>query len=153
NDVAQPAVAGGLVRIVMLLGFTAVQHAFSVGQVSIGSLGEVERRALSLTGSVGFVFDWTIARDPVRVGGELATRLGEKRTALRGAIKRWLDRVHPDDRDRFRAAFDTLVELRRGKVSADMRLAGDDGTFRTFRMRVKPVLGGDGQVSRIVGTL
>ncbi|MCP8884958.1 sensor domain-containing phosphodiesterase [Devosia sp. XJ19-1] len=153
NDVAQPAVGGGLVLIVMLLGFTAVQHAFSEGQVSIGTLSEVERRALALTGSGDFVFDWNIERDRVTVSDELATRLGEKRGALRGAIKRWLDRVHPDDRDRFRTAFDTLVELRRGKVSADMRVSGHDGNFRTFRMRVKPVLGGDGQVNRIVGTL
>lgn len=153
NDVAQPAVGGGLVLVVMLLGFTAVQHAFSEGQVSIGTLSEVERRALALTGSGDFVFDWNIDRDRVTVSDELSTRLGEKRGALRGAIKRWLDRVHPDDRDRFRTAFDTLVELRRGKVSADMRVAGHDGNYRTFRMRVKPVLGGDGQVNRIVGTL
>jgi len=153
NDVAQPAVAGGLVLIVMLLGFTAVQHAFSEGQVSIGTLSEVERRALALTGSGDFVFDWNIERDRVSVSDELSTRLGERRGALRGAIKRWLDRVHPEDRDRFRTAFDTLVELRRGKVSADMRIAAHDGTYRSFRMRVKPVLGGDGQVNRIVGTL
>jgi len=153
NDVAQPAVGGGLVLIVMLLGFTAVQHAFSEGQVTIGTLSEVERRALALTGSGDFVFDWNIERDRVAVSDELAVRLGEKRGALRGAIKFWLDRVHPDDRDRFRTAFDTLVELRRGKVSADMRIASHDGNYRAFRMRVKPVLGGDGQVNRIVGTL
>ena len=120
---AQPAVAGGLVLIVMLLGFTSVQHAFSEGQVSIGTLSEVERRALALTGSGDFVFDWNIERDRVSVSDELSVRLGERRGALRGAIKRWLDRVHPDDRDRFRTAFDTLVELRRGKVSTDIRLA------------------------------
>lgn len=153
NDVAQPAVAGGLVLTVMLLGFTSVQHAFSEGQVSIGALSEVERRALALTGSGDFVFDWNIERDRVAVSDELGTRLGERRGALRGSIKRWLDRVHPEDRDRFRTAFDTLVELRRGKVSADLRLATHDGNYRTFRMRVKPVLGGDGQVTRIVGTL
>ncbi len=153
SDVAQPSVAGGLVLIVMLLGFTSVQHAFAEGQVSIGTLSEVERRALALTGSGDFVFDWNIERDRVSVSDELGTRLGERRGALRGSIKRWLDRVHPDDRDRFRTAFDTLVELRRGKVSSDMRLTAHDGSFRTFRMRVKPVLGGDGQVNRIVGTL
>jgi diguanylate cyclase (GGDEF)-like protein len=153
NDVAQPAVAGGLVLTVMLLGFTSVQHAFAEGQVSIGTLSEVERRALALTGSGDFVFDWNIERDRVSVSDELGTRLGERRGALRGSIKRWLDRVHSEDRDRFRTAFDTLVELRRGKVSADMRLTAHDGSFRTFRMRVKPVLGGDGQVNRIVGTL
>ena len=153
NDVAEPAVAGGLVLIVMLLGFTSVQHAFSEGQVSIGTLSEVERRALALTGSGDFVFDWNIERDRVTVSEELATRLGERRGTLRGSIKRWLERLHPDDRDRFRTAFDTLVELRRGKVSADVRLTAHDGSHRTFRMRVKPVLGGDGQVNRIVGTL
>ena len=153
NDVAQPAVAGGLVLIVMLLGFTSVQHAFSEGQVSIGTLSEVERRALALTGSGDFVFDWNIERDRVSVSDELSVRLGERRGALRGAIKRWLDRIHPDDRDRFRTAFDTLVELRRGKVSTDIRLSAHDGSHRTFRMRVKPVLGGDGQVTRIVGSL
>ena len=153
NDVAQPAVAGGLVLTVMLLGFTTVQHAFSEGQVSIGTLSEVERRALALTGSGDFVFDWNIERDRVSVADELGTRLGERRGALRGSIKRWLDRMHADDRDRFRTAFDTLVELRRGKVSADLRLMTHDGNYRTFRMRVKPVLGGDGQVTRIVGTL
>ena len=153
NDVAQPAVAGGLVLLVMLLGFTSVQHAFADNSVSIGTLSEVERRALALTGSGDFVFDWNIERDRVSVSEELATRLGERRGALRGAIKRWLDRIHPEDRDRFRTAFDTLVELRRGKVSADIRVASHDGSYRTFRMRVKPVLGGDTQVNRIVGTL
>ncbi len=153
NDIAQPAVAGGLVLIVMLIGFTAVQHAFSEGQVSVGTLSEVERRALALTGGGDFVFDWNIDRDRVNVSEELSTRLGERRGALRGAIKRWLDRIHPEDRDTFRAALDTLVEMRRGKVNSDVRLANQDGSYRSFRLRVKPVLGGDGQVTRIVGTL
>jgi diguanylate cyclase (GGDEF)-like protein/PAS domain S-box-containing protein len=153
NDVAQPAVGGGMVLIVMLLGFTAVQHAFSEGQVSVGTLSEVERRALALTGSGDFVFDWNIDRDRVVVSDDLAPRLGERRGSLRGSIRRWLERVHPEDRDRFRTALDTLVEMRRGKINADVRVATHDGGHRTLRMRVKPVIGGDGQVNRIVGTL
>ncbi len=153
NDIAQPAVAGGLVLIVMLIGFTTVQHAFAEGQVSMGSLSEIERRALALTGSGDFVFDWNIERDRVNVSPELHSRLGEPEGTLRGAIKLWLDRVHPDDRDRFRTALDTLVELRRGKANMDVRVSCQDGTYRTFNMRVKPVLGGDGGVNRIVGTL
>ena len=153
NDVAQPAIAGGLVLIVMLIGFTAVQHAFAEGQVSIGTLSEVERRALALTGSGDFVFDWQTERDRVQVSEELATRLGEKRGGMRGSIMVWLERVHPEDRDRFRTALDTLIEMRRGKVSTDVRISSHEGSHRTFRMRVKPVLSGDGQVNRIVGTL
>jgi len=153
NDIAQPAVAGGLVLIVMLIGFTTVQHAFAEGQVSVGSLSEVERRALALTGSGDFVFDWNIDRDRVNVSDELHPRLGARRGTLRGQIKEWLDRIHVDDRDRFRTALDTLIELRRGKVNTDIRLSGSDGTYRTFRLRAKPVLGNDAQVNRIVGTL
>ncbi len=153
NDIAQPAVAGGLVLIIMLIGFTTVQHAFSEGQVSIGALSEVERRALALTGCGDFVFDWNIDRDRVLVSEELATWLGETRGNLRGPIKSWLERIYPDDKDRFRTALDTLVEMRRGKVNLDIRILTQDGSHRTFRFRVKPVLAGDGQVSRIVGTL
>lgn len=153
NDIAQSSVAGGLVLIVMLIGFTAVQHAFSEGQVSVGTLSEVERRALALTGSGDYVFDWNIDRDRVVVSEELSVRLGERRGALRGAIKRWLDRIHPEDRDRFRTALDTLVEMRRGKVDTDIRIISQDGNYRSLRLRVKPVLGSDGQATRIVGTL
>lgn len=153
NDIAQPAVAGGLVLLVMLIGFTTVQHAFSEGQVSVGTLSEVERRALALTGSGDFVFDWNIERDRVNVSESLGQRLGERRGGLRGSVKRWLDRIHPEDRDRFRTALDTLVELRRGKVNSTIRIVCHDGSYRAFRLRVKPVLGSDGQTSRIVGTL
>lgn len=153
NDVAQPAVAGGLVLIVMLIGFTAVQHAFAEGQVSIGTLSEVERRALALTGSGDFVFDWNTERDRVQVSEELASRLGIKRSALRGSILSWIERAHPEDRDKFKTALDTLIEMRRGKVNADIRLSTREGAHRTFRMRVKPVLGNDGEVNRVVGTL
>ncbi len=153
NDIAQPAVAGGLVLIVMLIAFTAVQHAFSEGQVTIGALSEVERRALALTGGGDFLFDWNTDRDRVQVSEELASRLGEARGALRGPIKSWLERIHPEDQDRFRTALDTLVEMRRGKVSMDVRVLGHDGAYRAFQLKVKPVLAGDGQVNRIIGTL
>lgn len=153
NDIAQSAVAGGLVLIVMLLGFTALQHAFTEGQVTVGQVSDVERRALALTGSGDFVFDWNVDRDRVSVSDGLARRLGEPDSSLQGAIKLWLDRLHPDDRDRFRTGLDTLVELRRGRISSDFRVITNDGTYRHFRLRVKPVLGSNGDVLRCIGTL
>jgi diguanylate cyclase (GGDEF)-like protein/PAS domain S-box-containing protein len=153
NDIAQSAVAGGLVLIVMLLGFTALQHAFTEGQVTVGQVSDVERRALALTGSGDFVFDWNVDRDRVNVSDGLARRLGEPDGSLQGAIKGWLDRLHPDDRDRFRTGLDTLVELKRGRISSDFRIITHDGTYRHFRLRVKPVLGSNGDVLRCIGTL
>jgi diguanylate cyclase (GGDEF)-like protein/PAS domain S-box-containing protein len=153
NDIAQSAVAGGLVLIVMLLGFTAIQHAFTDDQVSVGQVSDVERQALALIGSGDFVFDWNVDRDRVSVSEALAVRLGEANESLQGAIKGWLDRLHPEDRDRFRTALDTLVELKRGKVSSDFRIISHDGSYRSFRLRVKPVVGNNGDVTRCVGTL
>ena len=153
NDIAQPSVAGGLVLIVMLIGFTTVQHAFSEGQVSVGTLSEVERRALALTGSGDFVFDWNIERDRISISTELSKRLGENKNTLKGSIKRFLDRVHFEDKERFRIALDTLIELHRGKINSDIRLMCKDKTYRSFRLKVMPVLGSNGQTVRIVGTL
>ncbi len=153
SDIAQPSVAGGLILIVMLMGFTAIQHAFAHGQVSIGSISEIERRALAITGSGDFVFDWNIERDKVAISDELLTRLALNKNELRGAIKRWLTRVHKDDKDRFKTALDTLIELKRGKINTPIRLLHNDNSYRTFQLRAKPVLGSNGQVTRIVGTL
>jgi len=41
---------GGLVLIVMLIGFTVMQHAFAGGGATTGVVSDVERRALALTG-------------------------------------------------------------------------------------------------------
>jgi hypothetical protein len=49
NDIIGPALLGGLVLIVMLIGFTVMQHAFA-GGITHNIVTDVERRALALTG-------------------------------------------------------------------------------------------------------
>ena len=49
NDIIAPALLGGLVLIVMLIGFTVMQHAFA-GGAAIAIVSDIERRALALTG-------------------------------------------------------------------------------------------------------
>ena len=44
NDIVGPALLGGLVLIVMLIGFTVMQHAFASG-VTQGIVSDVERRS------------------------------------------------------------------------------------------------------------
>jgi hypothetical protein len=58
NDIVAPALLGGLVLIVMLIGFTVMQHAFA-GGVTHGIVSDVERRALALTGAGDMIWDWT----------------------------------------------------------------------------------------------
>src|SRR5207249_4456751 len=53
NDIVGPALLGGLVLIVMLIGFTVMQHAFA-GGVTTGIVSDVERcarRTATISGS------------------------------------------------------------------------------------------------------
>ena len=153
NDVVQPALAGGLVLIVLLIGFTVMQHAFAGGMVMQGPLGETERKALALTGAGDIVWDWDVVRDRIYTGPEAEDLLGLPRGTLEGPARDWLEILHPGDRDRFRTTLDTAVELRRGRIHQDFRLRCEDGHYRYFHLRARPVLGSDGEVLRCVGTL
>src|SRR4051794_35175516 len=152
NDIVRPALLGGFVLIVMLIGFTVMQHAFA-GGVTGGMISDVERRALALTGAGDMIWDWDVSSDKVYTSPETETALGLKRGALEGPAARWLDVLHPLDRDRFRAALDGVLEQRRGRLTQDFRLRAPDGHYLWFALKARPVVGSDGEVARLVGTL
>jgi diguanylate cyclase (GGDEF)-like protein/PAS domain S-box-containing protein len=152
NDIVGPALLGGLVLIVMLIGFTVMQHAFA-GGITQGIVSDVERRALALTGAGDMIWDWDVANDKVYTSPETETALGLKAGTLEGQAANWLDVLHPLDRDRFRATLDNVLEQRRGRVTQDFRMRTADGHYLWFAMRARPVVGSDGEVIRLVGTL
>jgi diguanylate cyclase (GGDEF)-like protein/PAS domain S-box-containing protein len=152
NDIVGPALLGGLVLIVMLIGFTVMQHAFAGGATS-GIVSDVERRALALTGAGDMIWDWDVASDKVFTSPETETALGLKHGSLDGPAAKWLDVLHQLDRDRFRATLDSVLEQRRGRVAQDFRMRTADGHYLWFALRARPVVGSDGEVVRLVGTL
>jgi len=152
NDIIGPALLGGLVLIVMLIGFTVMQHAFA-GGVTHGIVSDVERRALALTGAGDLVWDWDVSADKVFTSPETEHLLGLKRGALEGPAAIWLEVLHVLDRDRFRAVLDSVVEQRRGRLTQDFRLRAADGHYHSFTLKARPVVGSDGEVVRVVGTL
>jgi diguanylate cyclase (GGDEF)-like protein/PAS domain S-box-containing protein len=152
NDIVAPALLGGLVLIVMLIGFTVMQHAFA-GGITHGIVSDVERRALALTGAGDMIWDWDVSADKVFTSPETETALGLKRGSLDGPAARWLEVLHPMDRDRFRAALDGVLEQRRGRLVQDFRLRTPDGHYLWFTLKARPVVGSDGEVVRLVGTL
>ncbi len=152
NDIVGPALLGGLVLIVMLIGFTVMQHAFA-GGVTSGIVSDVERRALALTGAGDMIWDWDVSADRVFTSPETEALLGLKRGSLEGPAARWLEVLHPLDRDRFRAVLDSVLEQRRGRLTQDFRLRTPDGHYLWFAIKARPVVGSDGEVVRLVGTL
>jgi diguanylate cyclase (GGDEF)-like protein/PAS domain S-box-containing protein len=152
NDIIGPALLGGLVLIVMLIGFTVMQHAFA-GGVTHGIVSDVERRALALTGAGDMIWDWDVSSDKVFTSPETEHLLGLKRGALEGPAAQWLDVLHTLDRDRFRSSLDGVIEQRRGRLTQDFRLRTSDGHYLWFTLKARPVVGSDGEVVRLVGTL
>jgi diguanylate cyclase (GGDEF)-like protein/PAS domain S-box-containing protein len=152
NDIVAPALLGGLVLIVMLIGFTVMQHAFA-GGIAHGIVSDVERRALALTGAGDMIWDWDVASDHVFTSAETEAMLGLKSGTLQGAAAKWLEVLHHLDRDRFRATLDSVLEQRRGRVAQDFRLRTADGHYLWYALRARPVVGSDGEVVRVVGTL
>ncbi len=153
NDMVAPALSGGLVLIVMLIGFTVMQHAFAGLGAIQGSSSELERRALALAGSGYMVWDWDVDSDRIYTSPEAEEALGLKRRSLETEAAGWLEVLHPADRDRFRATLDGIIDQRRGRIDQDFRLRAIDGHYLTFNLRARPVVGADGEVVRCIGTL
>ena len=153
NDIVGPALLGGLVLIVMLIGFTVMQHAFAGGGMSSGIVSDIERRALALTGAGDMIWDWDVSADKVFTSPETEAALGLKHGALEGPAAKWLDVLHQADRDRFRATLDSVLEQRRGRVVQDFRMRTADGHYLWFALRARPVVGSNGEVVRLVGTI
>jgi diguanylate cyclase (GGDEF)-like protein/PAS domain S-box-containing protein len=153
TDLVQPALVGGLVLIVMLIGFTVMQHAFAGGVLGHGMVGDAERRALALAGSGDVVFDWDVLADKIFVGPEVEHQLGMRRGGLQGGAADWLGHVHPSDQDGYRTALDSVIENRRGRILQDFRLQSSAGPYHWYRLKARPLVGSDGEVIRIIGTL
>ncbi len=113
NDIVGPTLIGGLVLIVMLIGFTVMQNAFASGGLAQGAISDVERKALAVTGAADVIFDWDVPADHIYVSPEVEAHLGLERGDLEGPASNWLDILHP----------------------------------------FEPVVGADGEVIRVVGTL
>ena len=153
HSVVQPALAGGLVLVVMLIAFTIMQHAFAGGALAQGLISDSEQKALALVGAGHSIWDWDTARDRIETGREIEHVLGFKRGALDGPARNWLGLIHPSERDLFRAMLDAVVNQRRGRINLDFRMRAEDGHFLWFALRARPIVGSDGEVMRCSGTI
>ena len=153
NDIIQPALGGGLVLIVLLIAFTIMQNAFSGGALAQGLVSNAERQSLALIGAGDILWDWDTQRDSVTTGAGLSETLGMAGKQIDGNLKKMRNLIHPNDRERFQATLDSVLEHKRGQISQSFRLCAEDGHYHWFRLKARPMLGTQGDVIRCVGTL
>ncbi len=153
NDLAAPGLVGGLVLIVMLIGFTVLQFAFSGARGGRDHGAVAERRSLAMAGSGEAIFDWSVVNDEISGSEALESQLGLRRGALEGSAASWLDVLHPLDRDRYALALDGLLHQRSGRINHELRLRGADGHYFWYMLKARPVVSADGEVVRVIGAL
>ncbi|MEO1747162.1 MAG: GGDEF and EAL domain-containing protein [Pseudomonadota bacterium] len=151
NDIVQPALAGGLIMIVLLIGITIIQSAFAGGAFQQTLFSDTELQALAIRGSSDMVWDWDVSRDRIVTKPDLGRVIGLGRNALHGPIKTWLQYMHLDDKERFRTTLDSVVEGGKGRIDMNVRLRASDTRYDWFNVRARPVVSGDGKVIRCIG--
>ena len=147
-------ISAGLALVLLTMGFTLAQFAFSHGILSSRFFEDSGRRALALAGSEQTVWDWQAERGTLYVGPELERALGLKAgTMMSRGLKSWIELIHPADRSAYVAAVEAAERRRRGTFSQEFRLRRHDGAYRWYLLRARSMVGQDGRASRCIGTL
>ena len=116
-----------------------------VSDVSTGALELVERLA-----EIG-VFEWEVGGDRVSWSAGLHRVFGVEPGRFEGTLGAQLARIHPEDRDAWRAAIDDVAAT--GAPSGgEIRIVGPAGETRWVETRIDALTDDSGRVARIVGT-
>ncbi len=154
NDLAAPGLIGGLVLIVMLIGFTIMQSAFS----SVGATAT--RRSGRRAARAG---DDRLRRRDLRLERRRRPDLCQpptSRLSSASSAARWKGRPRRGSTSSIRS---TAIAIQRrsrayctqrsGRISHDIRLRGADSHYHSFILKARPVVNAEGEVVRVIGAL
>ena len=112
----------------------------------------VERMELAVTGSGAGLWDWKVRENEVWWSPRTREMLGEVRGGPAGAAQEWMDRLHPEDRDRVHSALEDHLS---GKAPYDLqyRLRGHPGQYQWFHDRGQAIWDEGGTAVRMSGSL
>ncbi|CAK01095.1 EAL domain-containing protein [Bartonella tribocorum] len=153
NDIIQPALAGGLVLIVLLISFTVLQQTFSNDAFHEGIFSDLEQQVLAAKGAGNIIWDWNIERDRIVVHPNMTTLFGTEIHNLNGTMRNWISALHYDDRERFQAVLDIILKNKKGRIDQIFRLSSGGGYYHWFSLRARPAMQKDGKITRIIGTI
>jgi PAS domain S-box-containing protein len=95
-------------------------------------------------------WEWDIAKDMVTWSDELFRIFGVTREEHTPTFPRYLEMVHPEDRDRIAAAVQTAFDTG-GDYAFDERIVRPDGTIRHLHSGGKTIQDDDGTTIKMIG--
>ncbi|MCZ2203871.1 EAL domain-containing protein [Bartonella sp. A05] len=153
NDIIQPALAGGLVLIVLLISFTIMQQTFSNAAFHEGIFSDLEQQVLAAKGAGNIIWDWNIERDRINIHPDMVAFFGTENHKLNGTMQNWISAMHYDDRERFRAVLNIILKNKKGRIDQIFRLSSGGGHYLWFSLRARPAMQKDGKITRVIGTI
>jgi len=137
------------VLIVLAMAFELSMDLIRVSQLSRGLLESQDRMNLAARAASLSLWEWDAVRDAV-----WATDVGRERMAALGpesfSFERYLELVHPDDRELVRRAVRRTLDGRMD-FQSEFRLLGADGRVQWIAAFGRLETGEDGKPSRIRG--
>jgi len=154
GDIFVSALIGGLVLILLLIGFVVTQFAFRSLEPLAGlAPTDSQLRAIAVDGARSAVWEWSSRRDEIKTGNIIEQALGLTPGELNVKVDEFLQYVHPADRERFRLSLWSVQERAGGKIRSDFRMRHADNSYRWFELEAAAVETGDRRSVRCVGLM
>jgi diguanylate cyclase (GGDEF)-like protein/PAS domain S-box-containing protein len=154
NEMAVSGLAGGLVLILLLIGFTVTQYAFrTVDTVYGGTPSEMQTKSLALDATGTCVWEWNARRDEIKAGSHIETSLGLAPGELSGKTDEFVKHMHEGDSERFRLVLLAMRERNGGDILVNFRLRHADNSYRWFEVEAASVPGEDANTLKCVGLI
>jgi two-component system, cell cycle sensor histidine kinase and response regulator CckA len=136
-----------------LLGFGKVLRDLTDQQLLLERLEESESRlrlAISAAGAGTWRWDLRTGSDTLDANLAKLLELGDGDTVV--SLEEFFDRIHPDDRERTRTAFNDAVQRREG-LEVEFRITCHDGSIRWLRDHGQVVLDEAGEPRYLTGAV
>ncbi|AQX26978.1 EAL domain-containing protein [Bartonella sp. Raccoon60] len=153
NDIVPQALAGGLVLIVLLISFLVMQQTFSNDAFHEGIFSDLERQVLAARGAGSIIWDWNVERDRIVVHPDMTSLFGKHARKLNGTMNDWILALHYDDRERFQAVLNIILENKTGRIDQIFRISSGGGHYHWFSLRARPAIQKDGKITRVIGSI
>jgi PAS domain S-box-containing protein len=111
-----------------------------------------ERFELAVQGSQDGLWDWDLTTGEVYYSPRCKAMLGCADDELPNRSEEWINRLHPDDRDRVRAALRAEDEGRESLSWLEFRMRHKDGSYRWIRSRAFILRDAAGRIRRKAGS-
>ena len=112
-----------------------------------------ERYALAVRAANDGIWDWDLRRDRIYFSPRWRAILGQPESPGDDDPVAWFDLVHADDLLRLRAAIDAHLAGQTPHLESEHRMRHADGTWRWVLSRGLAIRGGEGEVTRMPGSL